>query len=217
MGYRYDDLAPGEVYHVFSRGVEKRKIFLDVYDRRRFLSLLIHCLPQGPSCSFSINKRHKQQNKLTAEGGGLVDLFCYCLMDNHIHLLIRENITGGTSLYMRRLLTSYSQYFNIRRNRSGSLFIHPFRAVLVDQDEQLLHVSRYIHLNPYVARVVRSVHDYEWSSLGEYTSRSSRRICHKNLIGGIMPPRQYRLFVEDEADYARSVADVEHLLVDYEP
>ncbi len=216
MGYRYDDLAPGEVYHVFTRGVEKRKIFLDVLDRQRFLSLLTHCLPQGPNRSFSINKRYKQQNRLTAEGEGLVDLLCYCLMGNHIHLLIRENIEGGTSLYMRRLLTSYSCYFNVRRGRSGSLFIHPFKAVLVGQDEQLLHVGRYIHLNPYVARVVENVYDYAWSSLKEYTVGGSDRTCHKSLVRSIMPARQYRSFIEDEADYARSIADVEHLLVDYE-
>lgn len=216
MGYRYDDLAPGEVYHVFSRGVEKRKIFLDRADRQRFLSLLTHCLPRGPSRGFAVSRRLNISNSMVSEGEGLVDLLCYCLMDNHVHLLICENIEGGTSLYMQRLLTSYSRYFNIRRDRSGSLFIHPFKAVLVSQDEQLLHVSRYIHLNPYVARVVRDVHEYEWSSLSEYMSRSSKRICHKSLIGSIMPAQQYWSFVEDEADYARSIADVDHLLIDLE-
>ena len=214
MGYRYDDLSPDEVYHVFSRGVEKRKIFLDHTDRQRFLSLLIYCLPRGPSRGFAVSKRCKTENKLTAEGNGLVDLLCYCLMDNHIHLLIRENIEGGTSLYMQRLLTSYSRYFNVRRDRSGSLFIHPFKAVLVEQDKQLLHVSRYIHLNPYVARMVEGIYEFEWSSLGEYASINCKRTCHRALINDIMSMREYRSFVEDEAGYARSITDLEHLLID---
>jgi len=216
MGYRYDDLSPGEVYHVFSRGVEKRRIFLDRVDYQRFLSLLIHCLSRGPSRCFSLSKKLKEENSLVSEGGGLVDLLCYCLMSNHVHLLIRENVEGGTSLYMRRLLTSYSRYFNVRRDRVGSLFIHPFRAVLIDGDEQLLHVSRYIHLNPYVARIVRGVHGYEWSSLGEYTSGSLKRTCHQAFINSIMSASKYQSFVEDEADYARSIADAEHLLIDFE-
>ncbi|MFH1354103.1 MAG: transposase [bacterium] len=218
MGYRYDDLAPGEVYHVFSRGVEKRKIFLDYNDRQRFLSLLIHCLHRGPSRCFSLSKKMKEENNLVLGGEGLVDLLCYCLMDNHVHLLIRENIEGGTSLYMRRLLTSYSRYFNIRCDRSGSLFIHPFKAILIEQDEQLLHVSRYIHLNPYVARITGEMSGYEWSSLDNYTSGGLKRniMCHRTLIHSMMSANKYRSFVEDEADYARSIADVGHLLIDLE-
>lgn len=218
MGYRYDELAPGEVYHIFSRGVERRKIFLDQADHERFVSLLVHCLPPGPIQSFSITSRLGRKQLQVASSEGLVDLLCYCLMPNHIHLLVRENVEGGTSLYMQRLLTSYSRYFNTRYDRSGSLFIHPFKAVLVEQDEQLLHVSRYIHLNPYVAHIIKDVFVYPWSSLLEYTSRvrQPHAKCHQPLITSMMASSEYRSFVEDEADYARALADIEHLTIDYD-
>jgi len=186
-------VASGFPHHVVQRGNNREKVFLNDEDNEKYLSLL---------------KKYSDKWDMP--------ILAYCLMSNHVHLLIRENVEGGTSLYMRRLLTSYSRYFNVRRDRVGSLFIHPFRAVLIDGDEQLLHVSRYIHLNPYVARIVRGVHGYEWSSLGEYTSGSLKRTCHQAFINSIMSASKYQSFVEDEADYARSIADAEHLLIDFE-
>ena len=215
MGYRYDSLAPGEIYHVYTRGVEQRDLFLADSDRQRFLALLLHCLPQGPIQSYSLAQRSGVAARLPAAGNGLVDLLCYCLMTNHVHLLIRENVAGGTSLYMRRLLTSYACYFNRKRERSGSLFLHPFKATLVDEDEQFLHLSRYIHLNPYVAHIIEDPFDYQWSSLRNYTGPWLSLIsCHDTLLSDLMKPREYRAFVTDEADYARSLADIQHLVID---
>src|SRR3989344_8501119 len=150
MSYRIDEFAPEEFYHVFTRGVEKRKIFMNPSDNHRFMELLIHCLPLGPIRSYSIAKQLKQKLPTIGSGQGLVDILCYCLMPNHFHLLLKENVEHGITTYMQRILTSYSRYFNVRYKRSGSLFIHPFKAVMVNTDEQLLHLSRYIHLNLYV-------------------------------------------------------------------
>jgi len=215
MSYRYDDLAAGEVYHVFTRGVEHRNVFLDDVDRNRFVALLVHCLPKGRILSFSSAKRAHMEASLTREGEGIADILGYCLMTNHVHLLVHQNVDNGISLYMLRLLTSYARYFNVRRIRSGSLFINPFKAVLISKDEELLHVSRYIHLNPYSARMVNDVHGYFWSSLAEYISPARREArCHRGLLSSMMKPLAYKSFVEDEADYQRSLADYEHLLVD---
>jgi putative transposase len=212
MGYRVDDLAVGEVYHVFSRGVEKRDIFLNNTDRWRFINLLSHCLPAGPSKSYSIYGGGRQRR--IKAGEGLIDLLAYCLMDNHFHLLIQENLEGGTSLYMKRLLTSYSKYFNTRLDRAGSLFVHPFKAVLVERDEQLLHVSRYIHLNPVVAGIVEDLKDYTWSSVQDYVGLRKRSFVHGGLIRSMMTADEYKTFVCDQPDYQKSVLDVGYLLVD---
>ena len=217
MGFRYDVLVPGEVYHVYTRGVEKRSIFISDNDRGRVLSLLLHCMPKGQILSFSNAKKMKQDPALTKEGEGLVDLLCYCIMDNHLHLLLKENVEGGTSLYMQRLLNSYAKYFNMKEDRSGSLFVNPFKAVLVDNDEQLLHVSRYIHVNPYVARMVSNPFEYEWSSLSDYVSKEDTGFsCHKSLILSLMKRDEYRKFVESKEDYIRSLDRFEYLFVDIE-
>ncbi|OGY31591.1 MAG: hypothetical protein A3C02_04690 [Candidatus Andersenbacteria bacterium RIFCSPHIGHO2_02_FULL_45_11] len=215
MGYRYVDFAPGEIYHIFTRGVEKRKIFLYDADRIRFLSLLIHCLPQGQIQSFSVAQKLKQKSEITSSGEGLVDILSYCLMNNHFHLLLKENIDHGISIYMQRLLTSYAMYFNKRSERSGSLFVHPFKAVLVDADEQFLHVTRYIHLNPFAAHLIKDPFEYRWSSLNECVSRSTNKpTCHPELLGEMIQKKEYREFVLDQADYEQSLDDNYHLLID---
>ena len=165
MSYRYDDLAPGEIYHICTRGVERRNIFRHDSDKLRFRELLVHYLPQEGVRSYSLAKKFGYSIELTNPRAGLVDLLAYCLMDNHIHLLVHENIEGGTSQYMHRILTSYAKFFNMSQQRSGSLFLNPFRAVLVDDDEQLLHVSRYIHLNPYVAHMIKDPFSYSPAKL----------------------------------------------------
>lgn len=217
MGYRYIDFAPGEIYHTFTRGVEKRTIFLYDADRIRFLALLVHCLPQGPIQSFSVAQKLKQKSEITKEDEGLVDILSYCLMENHFHLLLKENVDHGISIYMQRLLTSYAMYFNKRLERSGALFVRPFKAALIDGDEQFLHVTRYIHLNPFIAHLIKTPFTYQWSSLSAYISDERvNTTCHPSLLTGMMGKEEYRTFMLDHADYAQSIADNYHLLIDDE-
>lgn len=211
-----EEFSPGEFYHVFSRSVEKRKIFNSTSDNRRFMELLNHCLPQGPIRSYSIAKQLKQKPQETNEGEGLVDILCYCLMPNHFHLLLKENVEHGITAYMQRLLTSYSRYFNIRYKRSGSLFINPFKAVMVNTDEQLIHLSRYIHLNPHVARLTKNALQYQWSSIENYVTDNFSPACHSEFLREIMPPQEYKKFVTDHADYKLSLIEEERLMIDFD-
>jgi len=165
--------------------------------------------------SFSTAVKLKQNRSMkTKSGEGLVDVICYCLMDNHIHALLYENTAGGISTYMRRVLNAYARYFNMKQHRSGPLFLHPFKAVLVDADEQLLHTSRYIHLNPYAAGMVDDPFAYQWSSLAEYVMPHDNYRCHTSLLRNMMKPKEYEAFVTDQADYLASLADNDHLLID---
>lgn len=215
MGARAGQFAPGEAYHVYSRGVERRALFLDEQDYMRFFRLLAYYLPADPVPSFSIFLRLQKQSKneratkLLSKKAveNLVGLLCYCLMPNHVHLLLHENVEQGVSRYLQRLLNSYARYFNNRRGRDGSLFGGRFHAVHIATTEQLLHVSRYIHLNPYVAGLVSDPLGYRWSSLGEYIGDpATSRICETDLITSVLPPDAYRSFVLDHAGYARDLA-----------
>ena len=204
------------MYHLFTRGVEKRDIFLDDIDRKRFLDLLIHYLPEDPPRSFSIARRLKLDLSPTLEGKGLVDLLCYCLMDNHFHLLVKENSEHGVSRYMHRLLTGYAKYFNTKYDRSGSLFTNPFKAVLVDSDEQFTHVSRYIHRNPVEAEIVTDPALYKWSSLNEYLTRNYPKLCHTTLLHSIFSAKHYKTFINDNGEYYETLALNESLLIDFD-
>jgi len=216
MPNRTIPFAPGEMYHLFTRGVEKRNVFLDNHDRERFISLLTHCLSVEALPSFSFMQRLGRKSETPKEGRGLVDILCYCLMENHFHLLLKENIDGGISTYIHRLLTSYSRYFNVKYKRSGSLFVHPFKSVHIEDDNQLLHESRYIHLNPYVARMGKSISGYKWSSIDEYFSYRKSAICHTGLIKSMMTSGEYKNFVSDHADFAREVAEEQGLFPEFD-
>lgn len=216
MPNRIIEFASEEMYHIFTRGVEKRNIFLDDRDRERFMSLLLHCLPIEPLPSFSFMKKLGRKSEKPKDGRGIVDILCYCLMENHFHLLLKQNVDGGISTYMHRLLTSYSRYFNIKYKRSGSLFVHPFKAVHVEDDNQLLHESRYIHLNPYVAHMGEDIFGYKWSSLHEYVSQKKNTVCHTTLIRSMVTRGDYRKFVSDHADFAREISDDEGLFPEFD-
>ena len=138
--------VPGEFYHIYNRGTDKRKIFMSRSDRNRFLALLylanqddpVDLKLQGPTL-LEITER---------TGTPLVEIVAYCLMPNHFHLLIRELEEGGISKFMQKLTTGYTMYFNKWNERNGALFQGRFKATHVADDRYLRYLISYIHLNP---------------------------------------------------------------------
>lgn len=124
-------------YHVYNRGVEKRLIFLDGQDYSVFLKYL----------RFYVDPRlgsDPKRKSLATE----IDLLAYCLMPNHFHLLIKQKNKNSMTKLIRAVCTKYVMYFNQKYKRVGTLFQGKYKAALVTSDLYLLHLSRYIHLNP---------------------------------------------------------------------
>lgn len=140
----------GEYYHLFSRGVEKRKIFLEKKDYERFLALL-YILNQADHFHVSNFLNKGQGNILDLykqkRGKPLVSILAHSLMPNHIHLVVQEIVENGISVFMMKLLTAYSMYFNKKNERSGPLFVRPFRSEHIDNDSYFLYIFSYVHLN----------------------------------------------------------------------
>lgn len=149
--------APDSYYHIYNRGVEKRNIFLDGQDYAVFLSYLqIYLSPKDTNKFFAVLA--SKDSSLREKDAALKQLrlknyyshmylLCYALLPNHFHLLIRQKDLVLNS-FMNSLGTRYAMYFNHKHKRNGVLFQDVYKAVRVENDEQLLHVSRYIHLNP---------------------------------------------------------------------
>ena len=135
---------PGAFYHVITRGNQRQKTFRDDHDRWKYLEILAHL---------------KEVN--------LFRLHAYVLMDNHVHLLL-ETGEHPLSRIMQRLGSGYTQYFNRRHKFVGHLFQGRYKAILCDKDSYLLELSRYLHLNPVRAKVVKDPGEYQWSSYGAY-------------------------------------------------
>jgi REP element-mobilizing transposase RayT/ribosomal protein S13 len=169
---------PGAVYHVICRGNNRQAIFRDDQDRKRYLEKLsLYC----------------QEKK--------VDLMAYCLLSNHVHVLL-ETPEGNLSKMMQALQTSYTLHFNRRHGRTGHVFEQRYKAMLVDKDNYLLQVSRYIHLNPVEAKLAERPQDYRWSSYGSYLKgkgiAGSKAESVLDYFTGSKSRRveQYREFVE---------------------
>lgn len=134
-------------YHITSRGNLRDKIFYEDGDRERFLEIL----------------------RRTKERYGYL-LHAYALMDNHYHLLM-ETPKANISQIMQNINTSYTVYINKKYQRSGHLFQGRFKGIVVDKDEYLVTLSRYIHLNPLRAKIVQKPEDYQWTSYKAYNDK----------------------------------------------
>lgn len=137
--------AIDEFYHVYNRGVDKRVIFLDDNDRKRFYYLLFLCNGDNP---FEVSDLNLKRVFDFERGESLVDIGVVCLMDNHFHLLLHEKKENGISEFMHKISTAYTMYFNRKYKRTGSLFEGRFKAEHIDNDRHLNYLFAYIHLNP---------------------------------------------------------------------
>lgn len=173
MALRKQSFVPGEYYHLYNRGTEKRIIFLDEKDYQRFIFLMYICNTQK-----SIELRNV--NELFNRGETVVDIGAYCLMPNHFHILVHEKEESGISKYMRKLLTAYSMYFNKKYQRTGKLYEGVFKSTHASSDRYLKYLYSYIHLNPAklknknwkenknIVNLLKYVFAYQYSSLKEY-------------------------------------------------
>lgn len=156
------DYVAGGYYHVYNRGVEKRRIFLDHRDYRMFL----HLIQRHLDPSYQPGRNERTPRDLTKS----VQLNAYCLMPNHIHLLLHQLSQRGIEEFGRSVYTAYSMYFNWRYDRVGSLFQGCYKAVHIESSELLTHEVNYIHNNPLELGVEPG--QYPYSSWGAYHGAS---------------------------------------------
>lgn len=222
MPYRKVIFANEQVYHILNRGVAQTPIFLKTREYQRFLDLLDFYRYERPPLSFSHYSRlsSEEKNKFIKalrEKEKLVEIFAYCLMPNHFHLLLQQLQNDGILKVLSNLQDSYVRFFNLRNERKGPLFESVFKAIGIETDEQLLHVSRYIHLNPSTSYLttIQNLSVYPWSSFPEYLEKRLPIITSAEIIitlaGG---KKQYEKFVFDQAEYQRDLEKIKHLTLE---
>lgn len=143
-------LIEGEYFHVYNRGVDKRKIFLDSHDYNRFLMLMYLCNSTKPvDMQALFNGGRTFINMFNVERENIfVDIGVWVLMPNHFHIVLRAKRKNGITEFMRKLCTGYSSYFNRKHERSGALFQGKFKSEHVENDQYLNYLFSYVHLNP---------------------------------------------------------------------
>lgn len=215
MPYRLIPFVSDNFYHLFDRGVEKRIIFSDDRDYQRFLQTLYYYQFNGPKPQFSTQQRFRDHS--FNKNPKIIEIICYCLMPNHLHLLIKQLRDGGIKEFMQKVINSYTKYYNIKHNRVGHLFQGTFKAVPIEDDEQLLHVSRYIHLNPYVSNLTKDLKTYPHSSYPAFIDLSNDILLTKEpVLDFFKDASKYKEFVSGHQDYAKELEQLKHLLLDLE-
>ncbi|KKR29634.1 hypothetical protein A2715_06115 [Candidatus Woesebacteria bacterium RIFCSPHIGHO2_01_FULL_39_32] len=223
MPLRNQVLATNEVYHVVNRGVASLPIFRSLKDYKRFLDLVNFYRFTDVKLSFSafldlnLGLRSGYLVKLNRESKQTLQIYAYSLMPNHFHFLVKQLEDGGIKSTFARIQNAYAKYFNLKNKRSGPLFQSRFKAKWIEKDEILLHVSRYIHLNPCTSYIVEPLElsNYIWSSYPEYLGLRKPIFANLDLIlkiaGGI---DNYKKFVLNQVDYQRELGKIKHLVLD---
>lgn len=202
-----------EYYHIFNRGVAKMPIFNNAFDYKHFLSTILYYQVDGPKPRFSFfrNKRISLE-----KNGKIVDIVCYCLMPNHFHFLLRQKKENGITEFISKTSNSYTRYFNVKNKRVGPLLQGEFKSVYVESNEQLLHLSRYIHLNPLIGYVTKNITNYEWSSYQEYLGLGGKIYSKDVILEQFRSRDDYEQFILDQVGYVRELEFIKHKLLDGE-
>ncbi len=216
MAGRITPLVNDEYYHIFNRGINKQNIFLQPRDFSRFRQTFYYYQFANLKQRFSnyTKSQLKRIDPNTSEK--LVEIICYCLMPNHFHFLLKQVKDNGLSIFLSKISNSYTKYFNAKYKCLGPLLQGAFKSVRVENDEQLIHLSRYIHLNPVASNLIDKPENFEWSSYLEYIEQHNN-ICRTDVILDFFPlKREYQQFVEDQVEYAKSLDILKHKLIDFE-
>ncbi|OGH18769.1 MAG: hypothetical protein A2868_03285 [Candidatus Levybacteria bacterium RIFCSPHIGHO2_01_FULL_40_15b] len=210
------------VYHVFNRGIDRRNIFTDLREYSRAQELRKYYFCKEPPVSYS--KFLQQQKEIREEVAQqmkrdekLVNILAYCLMPNHFHFMLQQNSDRGIPIFVSNFTNAYTRYFNTKHERTGPMFEGIFKAVLVESDEQLVHLSRYIHLNPVVSSIINEdqLINYQWSSYQHYVSDAIDDSVNSNLVLSMFKSKHiYKGFVLDHVEYGKKLEAIKHLVLE---
>jgi len=209
------------IYHVFTKSIEGKKIFDINRYCRTFYEIACYYRSVESKVSLSAFKRLDKKiqlellNKMGDPSTYKVSILAYCFMPNHFHFLIEQNISNGISSYVSNVLNSFTRYYNIANNRVGPLFLPKFKAVPVTHEDQLIHVSRYIHLNPYSSRVIKEqelLGSYRYSSYPFYVSSIPDKLVDNKRVIELFnyDKERYRKFIMDNAQHQQMLEACKH-------
>jgi putative transposase len=220
---RKTEFANGEYYHVFNRGVDKRDIFSDARDYKRFL-LAMELLNDEEDGLMIEWRNYKNSNSSATlddflkpgfrKRSPLVEIIAHCLNPNHYHFILKQIDDKGVERFMHKLGTSHTKYFNIKQKRSGTLFQGRFRAVHIDSNEYLLYLSVYVNKNNLIHGYNRD-DNWPYSSLPYYLGKKSDKLVNPDVIlKQFESIEQYKDYLENNASHMREKKELEKYLIE---
>lgn len=234
---RKESFNNNNIYHIYNRGVDKRTIFLDNNDYRRFLDFArVYCYEDLRLRSLQRKDLARLSlAKLSQMATPLVEILAYVLVKNHFHFILRQLVENGITKFMHKLGTLYTMCFNEKYERTGSLFEGPFKAISVLEDNYLFYLSFYIHLHPaeFVdakwkegkiknwKEIIRAIEEYKWSSYPVYLGKREDELVSKEFILGCFKKpnndgvKEYKKFIEEGLNEGnKRFKKIEEILLD---
>ncbi|MFA5872011.1 MAG: transposase [Parcubacteria group bacterium] len=214
-------LATNEYYHIYNRGVDKRKVFLDDLDYLRFLKSMKEFNSLEPIGSLYEKYLREKKNGnyngsstsiMEVELPKLVEIIAYCLNPNHYHFILRQVAEKGIEKFMQRLGTSYTKYFNQKNSRTGALFGGKFKSSHIAPNA-LLYLSAYVSCNSEIHGIAKA-ENYHWCSFPEFIGKRKEGLCEtKEILGQFKSGQEYFDFaVENIKNQIQRKADEKLLL-----
>lgn len=239
MPYRKEKFANNEIYHIILRGLDDNLIFKDINDYYRGIFSIYEFNNAKP---IEIRKRRQARRKEKKKASGdpmsapfdkrdkLVEIFCFCFMPNHIHLLIRQLKENGITKFMRKVGAGYARYFNSKNKRRGYVFQNSFRCIQIKDDNQLRIIFNYIHANPIsliepgwkekgikdTKEAVVFLEDYKWSSYKDYLGENNfpsvtERKFMSDFMGGL---EGSKIAIKDWIEYKKALNQSKDFLLE---
>lgn len=213
-------MATGETYHVFNRSVGKTEIFVGARNLRRVLNLCdYYRFPQKLRFSkFRVLKKEIKDSYIQSYKRlvPLVEIYAFAFMPTHYHFLLKQMVDQGIRQFISNFQNSFAKAFNLVNDRNGTLFQTPFKAKRIETDEEFMHVSRYIHLNPVTSYLInlQDLPHYSWTSFVDYGMKDSLFVNTKFLLNMFGSINAYKKFVEDQSDYQKRLDVIKHLIIE---
>lgn len=207
-------MAEGQTYHIYNRSVQDIPIFQKARDVGVFQEAIEYYLQGKPLVRFSFYRRERKKYPIDLKDK-VATFFAYSILPTHFHFLLRQEKKEGIRKFIQRLTNSYAHYFSIKYKNRGPVFEGNFKAVRVENDKQLIHLSRYIHLNPVTAYLVERPEDHPYSSYHDYLKGKNTPFLDVNFVLSFFKSlKDYQKFVMDQKDYQRELDRIKHLIAD---
>ncbi|OGH16792.1 MAG: hypothetical protein A3C30_00415 [Candidatus Levybacteria bacterium RIFCSPHIGHO2_02_FULL_40_18] len=221
MSAKRDVLATGEIYHIFNKSVGNETIFSSL----RHLTQIVNSVDfyrYQQSMRYSKFKQMTIKLRDSYLSGvkdhfPLVEIYAFAFMPNHYHLLVEQLRDDGIKIFASNVQNSFAKYFNTKHDRNGSLFQNPFKSRRIEDTEDFMHISRYIHLNPVTAHIIEvgDLKNYPYTSYQFYFQDKSASFVKTefllNIFGG---SKKYSEFINDGVGYQRNLAKIKNLILE---
>ncbi len=214
-------LSTNEIYHLYNRTIGKEGSFLIKQFLDKIL-LITNYYRYSQRISFSdFNRLPQTQQENYIESAlrnpPLIEIYVFSFMPNHYHFLVKQLQNNGISLFLSNIQNSFAKNYNLIKDRNGSLFEHNFKAKRITNNEEFIHLSRYIHINHVIARLIEfeQLSNSEWTSLPDYLNDKLNSFVNtKMLLDYFKTAEKYLIFLKNNVDYQRKLHVIKHLLLD---